>query len=488
MSDKPVAARVVGLNLEDGSLQVAVVSEESGKIEILSTSENEATKPLDLTLNEELIASAVESKVALVRSLSLPVKGRAQIASVLSFQAEPLLPFPVEEALLDWQLLQQKEEKSKISLLAVRKEHLEEHLKTLPVDPEGVTTTPAALAQFAHYSAPTNKLRLLLHISSSSAIVVLVDNEKLLSSHHIAAGAKAKELPQKVQQALLSSKKGIKQEIEEEIILTGIPEEEKLLNLKTIVPEHASFAISVGIALSFLSSTAEPLNFRKNELAYATPFRRYQKPALQYIALSFFLSALLWLAGNQWLDNKEGALQEEYYSLLTVLNKTPELVDQEYEKKNRKPAPLLNANGIKQRAQQLEDELTRQADTFPLRPNLPLVSDLLAWYASNPEVVENNRAMISLHSFYYTMTRRPDATNKRQRYQVRVEIEFTSETPRHAREFHDALIAPNPFVDPKSDVKWSSAQGRYKATFFLKDRTAYLSAFYTNKKGTHYVA
>ena len=56
---------------------------------------------------------------------------------------------------------------------------------------------------------------------------------------------------------------------------------------------------------------------------------------------------------------------------------------------------------------------------------------------------------------------------------MKVELEFSTATPKLAREFHDALIAPNQIVDPKGEVKWSSNRGKYRTSFFLKDKTLY---------------
>ncbi len=81
--------------------------------------------------------------------------------------------------------------------------------------------------------------------------------------------------------------------------------------------------------------------------------------------------------------------------------------------------------------------------------------------------------LIQIESFNYSVTKRPDITKKLEKYQVKVEVEFNAMNATAAREFHDALLAPNPFIDPKGDVKWTSNKNLYKATFFLKDRTAY---------------
>ena len=61
------------------------------------------------------------------------------------------------------------------------------------------------------------------------------------------------------------------------------------------------------------------------------------------------------------------------------------------------------------------------------------------------------------------------------KYQVKVDLEFSTSSPRIAREFHDSLIAPNDLIDPKGEVKWSSNRGKYRTSFYLKDKTQYLT-------------
>jgi type IV pilus assembly protein PilM len=113
---------------------------------------------------------------------------------------------------------------------------------------------------------------------------------------------------------------------------------------------------------------------------------------------------------------------------------------------------------------------------------VPRASDVLAWLSTNPHIVgteldkadKSNR--IQLESFSYKLVKRPEQNKMREKYQARVELEFSTQTPRFAREFHDYLLSSNDFVDPKGDVKWSSERGRYRASFFLKDKTLYPTA------------
>jgi type IV pilus assembly protein PilM len=130
----------------------------------------------------------------------------------------------------------------------------------------------------------------------------------------------------------------------------------------------------------------------------------------------------------------------------------------------------------------LDKDLQASPDLFPLWPNIPKVSDVLAWLSTQHVLMSKkgkpdmkNLQSIQIESFNYSVVKRPDQSKKQEKYQVKVELEFTSPTPKLAREFHDSLIEPNALIDPKGEVKWNSSHGRYRTSFYLKDKTVYPS-------------
>jgi type IV pilus assembly protein PilM len=216
--------------------------------------------------------------------------------------------------------------------------------------------------------------------------------------------------------------------------------------------------------------------------------------------------------------------------MLAKVQKPYQTFEAEYEKKHpgdvagrKKGDELLDPKYLTQedlnyRLDALDKEIRAMPDIFPLQPNTPRVSDVLAWLSTHPQVVckgdqlsfngakqlpqiiaqaappkpknapqieETEEATpeeeemgcqpLQIDNFNYSMVKRPDLNKKGEKYQVKIEIEFTSPSPKQAREFHNALIAPNDFVDPKSEVKWSSTRGKYSTTFYLKDKTYYPS-------------
>ena len=78
-------------------------------------------------------------------------------------------------------------------------------------------------------------------------------------------------------------------------------------------------------------------------------------------------------------------------------------------------------------------------------------------------------------SFQYTLLKRPEMEKKQEKYQVKVDLEFTTSSPKWAREFHDLLTTCKSLrFDPKGEVKWNVTRGSYKTSFLLKDQTAYV--------------
>jgi type IV pilus assembly protein PilM len=71
------------------------------------------------------------------------------------------------------------------------------------------------------------------------------------------------------------------------------------------------------------------------------------------------------------------------------------------------------------------------------------------------------------------MVKRPEKTRPKEQYSVKVSLDFTAQSSRDARAFHDKLLQTNDFVDPKGEVRWSTSPGKFHVSFMLKDRTRY---------------
>lgn len=544
---KPVKS--IGLELFTTSVQGAEVEQKYNKIVItkLFSLKRDGLDVKPLYNDQPFLSTALDGQDVLIRSLTIPLVKEKDIDSALTFQAEPILPYPVDEALLARQTLKKNEESTDLILLATKKNLLQAHLeqwKSLEIEPENVGSIQSALCQFAKTYLENNKAYLLFHVQEKSSTCVLVDEGKLMASLSQNEGLQLLidaysvdlknngELPpfeqidfyniDKKNMTHLSSALSRLQKIAammtfslakefygkpcEGVVFTGLPvtltgfdttlASLMKLTLVRFLPqdgysteEMQRYAVSLGLAIGALPQEKKSFNFRQQELAYPKPWKRLMMPMAVYFAVMFGLSASFYYFGKAYLANEEAQIKQEYINLLSNMNKSYSQFETTYLTKHPAekidgeiiPIESMSREALQNRLNFLQKDLLATPDSFPLFPNIPRVSDLLAWLNNHATVMEKNsdgliQPRIFLENLNYTLVKRPMQGKKGDKYQVKVEMEFSSPTPKWAREFHDALITPNDWIDSKNEVKWSSNRGKYKTSFFLKDKTSYPSA------------
>jgi type IV pilus assembly protein PilM len=480
-------------------------------------------KELPLELNEKhILITSVAATQVLTRNLNIKLQKQSEIDAVLSFQAEPLLPYPVEEAVLDSQIVSSSKAGSQIILQAIRKDDLRDHLSfftDLGLEPEVVTSPSAALAHFAEvYAFPSSKPYYVIHIDAEETICLLGKEGKLVSSYAIPHGynhlqesettgkknpplltENYLELRRLISQALTALAKQNKKLRANEVLICGegslyapLLSEDLAEDLKLqLKPPQAhegqdpqillSYALPIALALSGLQGVSSQINFRQNEYAYPYPWKRWKIPIALYSTLCLAIAALIFLFGNAWVEYKENGLRNQYAQLLEDIGKPYSSFESSFQKEkmgNKNPTEddlidpeKLSRQELMARILFLQTEISSTPDIFLLQPTVPRVSDLIAWLSNHPKIInEKKENQIEILSLQYVMVKRPTQKKKNERYQIRVDLEFTTPVPMIARELHDALITPNELIDPKGDVKWSSSRDRYKTSFFLRDR------------------
>ena len=540
MIEKPTNLHTIGLEWNGSKVKAAQLSLAKGtpyleRVFEISVDGSNVTEPsLQETIKKHLSVTVLDSDEVLIRPIDIKLKRKQDIEAVLPFQTEPLLPYPIESALLDWIELDSSNEGFQVNVLAAQKDHLQTHLErwqTLNVEPEIVSCVPAALALFGKYFSPESTF-FMVHLSESSTTCILVRDGKLIgaqSTHlglrelHEAAGETplteidfAALLPKNsklfaafetwrldVVRLLYALAKQRKETDVNGVLLVG--EGATLFNLGKALchsmqttllhpvtkpsftdEELLRFAVPIGAALSALPKQIQ-VNFRQGELSYSRPWKRFKQPLAIYYLLCVVLGITVSLFGNAYLNYQEDQLRQDYVLLLTSLNRPYSSFEREFRIKHKLPlieddqiVPIisLSANDLEERIETIRRDMKENVDLFPLQPGVPRVSDVLAWFSNHPLVKNASEESpespaVQLESFNYSLVRRPEPKKAQEKYQVKVEIQFSALTPTIAREFHDALIAPNELVDPKAEVKWSANKGKYIATFFLKDKTFY---------------
>jgi len=570
MLDKPNAMHTLGLEKSNSFLRGVGLTMRKGQpvLEHVFEADNindpaslnlidkyaktEKSKNIVDLVKRNLTITCLNTSEVLVRFLELKLKRDSDIDEVLPFQIEPLLPYPVENAIVDWIKLSQSQEGTLLTFLVARKDHIRQHLEfwqTLHIEPEVISCVPAALAAFSKHFFSSANPHFVLHLGLASTTCALIHEGKLLAAQFSAnsidhlkkafikdneniSDEAIQEQFKLIDYSKISSMQNphLSQAFEQlrmdltrilyalakqtrgkevtEILAVG--DGGSTLNLfqalsqnlsKTIlVPQvHPNFAISIGdlqkysisigAALSGLPKSENQVNFRQQEFVYPNPWKRFKQPLTIYLTLCVLAAIAFYFFGESYLKYQEDELRKEYVDLLVLMNKPYKEFEAEYALKfpseredGNSSIQLLTQQDLLNRLNYIEKDLQSMPETFPLLPNVPRVSDILAWLSIHPKVVDRENPSntlspsIQIDSFSYTLVKRPDQTKKQEKYQVKVEIEFSAPTPKMAREFHDALIAPNDIVDPKGEVKWSSNRGKYRTSFYLKDKTIYPSA------------
>lgn len=498
-----------------------------------------------LYIHHPIITTGLDAKEILIRPLKLPLVKEKDIDEALVFQAEPLLPYPADQAYLAYQVISKTAESSDLTLFAVRKEAVQAHLdpwQLLQIEPEKISSVPSALCEFASTYLSAEKTFLILHLHHQEMTCSLIKEGKLWASFTqpegfnllLEAQAKEKEtslpqtdseweaIDQDKQKPLSKALKRLQKEVAkmgfalakecksgsiEGIAVTGEAAEwhglsqilVRPLNLPLLtcapVGEYLSsdlhyYAVPIGLALSSLPGRPQGIDFRQQESAYPYPWRRLKIPLALYFTSILLLTLSFYFFGQLYLRDQENEIKQTYIDLLATIKKSHEDFETSFLAKNPRahdafhgeiPAiEQLKQEDFPQRLAFLQKELQATPDSFPLFPNTPRVSDVFAWLSQHPAVISlddegNQQTKLQIDNFSYIMVKRPQQGKKQEKYQVKIEIEFTSPTPKLAREFHDALITPNDWVDPKSEVKWNANRGKYKTSFFLKDKTTYPS-------------
>lgn len=550
MFEKPTSLRAIGLELDGSMLKAAQLAVSKGKpalerlFEINITSLNESEESVTSfrgQLDKDPAVTALDSQEVLVRPLDIKLKKEKDIDAVLSFQTEPLLPYPIENAILDRQILNRGVEGTQLNVLAARKDHIAAHLdqwSSLQIDPEVVASVPTVLALFCKTFVSMTEPFIVLHVNALQTTCVLVKEGKLLGaqSSHLGLQSFKEVIGDEPLEAIdfvqVTKEKNpllfaawedwrldvtrivyalVKQRKEQSIsgvLVTGegsISQDlglalSQTLNKPLLQPnvdagfdakasQLLRYAVPIGAALSMLPGQ-EQINFRQQQLAYPHPWKRMKKTIATFFAACVAVAVAFYLFSGAYLNHKEDRLRSEYAALLATMNKPYTVFESEFMAKypsdkdpeeGVRPAKELTLDDIAARLQYLQKDLKDSPDLFPLLPNTPRVSDVLAWVSNHPvasgkETVGGQSVpRLQVDGLNYAMIKRPEPKKPQEKYQVKVELEFTSATPKIAREFHDALVAPNEIVDPKGEIKWTTNKGKYRASFFLKDKTAYPS-------------
>lgn len=147
-----------------------------------------ASKDVNLSIPEQQVFT---------RLIQLPLLTDEEVASAISWQAEPFIPIPVSEASVDYQIVSRKEGingKSgvvDVLLVATPKELIEKYLKFAQFAGLNVSSIESDLLALARAVSPEKQTSVIVDIGSSSTNIAISRSGQLVVSRTVATGGSA---------------------------------------------------------------------------------------------------------------------------------------------------------------------------------------------------------------------------------------------------------------------------------------------------------
>ena len=268
--------RIVGLNMDAGRLGVTVVQRKFGKTELLDSFLRTYDTDADLAaiLREKAaawsgarIVSAIPGRYFTQRTLLFPFADRKRIEKAVPFEFEDLVPFDLDDVVLDHLVLESgpdKEPGARVLCLALPKAVLRQHLDLLlesGIEPQVVVPSFAGLAAVAKL-LPADGTALLLNGRDAC----LMAGGTLRAVRSVTASSSGG-----IRQVLQALETELKERIERAMLLGADDATRALLADAGVAAEQVEpelGAKKVPDAGSLGAALVTGVNFRKGEFAF----------------------------------------------------------------------------------------------------------------------------------------------------------------------------------------------------------------------------
>jgi type IV pilus assembly protein PilM len=195
--------RIVGIDIGKADITATVIRANGSSLTIEQTIEmpletsngNDTTERTVATLKQMMgqvgkvqeVRTALPSSVVIFKELKLPFISYDKIKLIVNFEVEPLLPFSLQDAVIDFIITKQniEEQSSQVLVAAVQKQHVTKHLELLAladITPDVVTVDLFAL--YALYQAipeyeQSHATSVVIDLGLSATRIIYIDNGQL---------------------------------------------------------------------------------------------------------------------------------------------------------------------------------------------------------------------------------------------------------------------------------------------------------------------
>lgn len=515
--------QVIGIQIDKPFVRIALLQKNRNRIEISTLksallADSNHVKQLYFPHFKGSITSGLSPKEVLIRSLELKITDTRYINKALEFHSGATTHFNPDEIISVPHLFKKNKKEFEALLFTASKEALKSHLlemKKIGIDPTQVTAHSMALIRYIQWKEPSLQNAFLIHLGSSEWSCILMEEGKLKKAYSLTNGTEAllTALWEDRKKLLLSKEvEGVAKQIDllqlkphlnphlslkinemrheltkiissfhrisnqQPLIFTGNTDgfghltQFLIENFKDAViaqhpisfsSEEQKHAISIGLGLEH---THHSLQFLKQEFFPKKNWRRTGLYSLTLFISSIILALLLLAAGTR-------AIQARKTNMITTLEKTLDIWDPELKKsiflEGLDPEILLN---------RWISTVEKHNKDYPYILQAPKMHEVLLWLTQHPFLnqIKEQGEPIVIQRIHYQLVQYPTIEAPKESYQAKVELEFKTPSPMSARKFHEFLLNGDALVDPDPGIEWEMLNQSYRASFFLKNRSAYV--------------
>lgn len=469
--DGPYILRAVVKRTRD---QCAVVDCSTLSPEDLNTDNTQARQP---------VISGLHSNDLIIRSRSFAPARSKKLRQAFILQVEAQLYLKAED-LITVTVFESSEKRA--TTYSTTHAALHAHLQTLQhvqMNPERVSAIPSALKAFIKWKAPELSSYFLIHIGREIADCIWVEKDLIQKAHAISLGkARQKNDDLSSTQSFSLDEHGrFRRELlkivhsfqcQRPLIFTGdvssdtrdflmetlceCVSDEKKINASD---EEQHYAIPIGLAIEYVQNRKQPIQFRVGHFFSGQNWQKLGRRCACLIGASAMLAASIYGFGSWWMEKREKEIVHVLESW--TAQKDPSL-----------RLELFSAGTDTNTLVNQWIKLVEQnAKDYRFLMKAPKVSETLDWLTHHPLLNSFIEASdpISFEQIRYQLVSFPHLEALEDPYLAKVELEFTVNSPLHARKFHEMLLQESEKIDSSHEVSWEVLPGRYRTAFYLKN-------------------
>ncbi len=167
--------------LLDLQARKALYEDPADRANALTRALNEALDALKTQPSSYVLC--IPCMTTIVRALTIPFKGVARVSKAVPFELEPHLAFPLEELLLDFDVIREADGATEVLAVGVRRNTLEEQLAIVrgaSVDPEMAGVDVIGMTALWQATQKNVKgLRAVMHVREENSVIAILHNKAL---------------------------------------------------------------------------------------------------------------------------------------------------------------------------------------------------------------------------------------------------------------------------------------------------------------------